>query len=632
MSSPVWHTLDAEAACERLRSGPEGLTTPDAVIRLAETGPNELRAAQQVSAWALLGAQFRNVLIVILLVATALSALLGHEVEAIAITVIVIFAVGLGFVQEYRAEHAIEALRVMAAPIARVLRDGQELAVPARDVVPGDVLVLRAGDRIAADARLLEAVNLEVQEGALTGESLSVAKQAEPLADPTLAIGDRRNMAYAGTAATYGRGLGLVVGTGMATAFGQIADMLASVEVGRTPLQDNLDRLGRLLARAAVVIVLVIVAVGVLRGQPFIEMLVFGIALAVAVVPEALPAVVTISLALGVQRLAKRGALMRRLAAVETLGSTSVICSDKTGTLTRDEMTARRAFVAGRWLDISGAGYAPVGAFTSEGEAVDLASHALAAPLRHVLRAGALASDAVVSHDARDDTWTITGDPTEAALVVAAAKAGMHKSELEAIWPRVHEIPFTSETRRMTTLHRADDGLVAYAKGAPEVIVPACVAVSMERGDAPLDEATRLSILEAAREMAGDALRVLAVAGKEGASIDGAESDMTFLGLVGLSDPPRPEAKAAARTCEEAGIRVVMITGDHPLTALSVAREIGLPGTSRVVSGVELDGMSDDELGRDVEAHRRLRESVACPQASGRRGAAAEGPRGRDDG
>ena len=598
---PAWHTLTSRAACERLCSGPTGLTTSDAQARLAGVGPNELRAPQRVSAWVLLGAQFSNVLIVILLVATALSALLGHRVEAIAITVIVIFAVALGFVQEYRAEHAIEALRTMAAPVAKVLRDAQETEVPAREVVPGDVLVLRAGDRIAGDARLLEAVNLEVQEGTLTGESLSVGKQVEPIPDPELAIGDRRNMVYAGTAATYGRGLGLVVGTGMATEFGQIAEMLATVEAGRTPLQDNLDRLGRLLARAAVVLVAVIVGLGLLRGQPFIEMLVFGIALAVAVVPEALPAVVTISLALGVQRLVKRGALMRRLAAVETLGSTSVICSDKTGTLTRDEMTARRVFVAGQWLEITGAGYAPVGAFASEGEPIDLTSHPLAPPLRHVLRAGALAGDATISRDERSESWAIKGDPTEAALVVAAAKAGLHKSELESTWPRVHEIPFTSETKRMTTLHRADDGFVAYAKGAPEVIVEACCATSTVDGDTPCDEAARHTILEAAQQMAGDALRVLAIAGKNQASVDDVETGMTFLGLVGLSDPPRPEAKAAIRTCEAAGIRVVMVTGDHPITALSVARELGLPETNRVVSGAELESMSDAEFGLEVE-------------------------------
>jgi Ca2+-transporting ATPase len=593
--------LSASAACEQLRSAPTGLGGADALERLAEIGPNELQAPQSASPWALLWAQLRNVLILILLVAIALSALLGHQVEAIAITVIVLFAVVLGFVQEYRAENAIEALRTLAAPTATVLRDAEETEIPARQVVPGDVLVLRAGDHIAADARLLEAVNLQAQEAALTGESLSVEKHVETLPDPDTAIGDCRNMVFAGTAATYGRGLALVVATGMATEFGRIAGMLATVETGRTPLQDNLDRLGRLLARAAVVIVAIIVALGLLRGQPFVEMLVFGIALAVAVVPEALPAVVTISLALGVQRLVKRGALVRRLAAVETLGSTSVICSDKTGTLTRDEMTARRVFVAGQWLGITGTGYAPAGEYTSDGERIDLATHPLAGPLEHLLSGAALAGDAAIVHDASSDSWAIKGDPTEAALVVAAAKAGLHKAELESRWPRVHEIPFTSETKCMTTFHATTDGTVAYAKGAPEVIVAACLSVQALDGEVPLDEAARRTILGAAQEMAGDSLRVLAVAGRAHATSHDVGREMTFLGLLGMSDPPRPEAKAAIRTCEDAGIRVVMITGDHPVTAQAVARELGLLETGRVVTGAELETMSDTELGREIE-------------------------------
>ena len=345
---PAWHVLATEQVFAHLNADPAGLTSAEAARRLAEYGPNELRAAGRVSPWAVLLSQFKNVLIIILLVATALSAVLGHGVEAIAIAVIVLFAVLLGFVQEYRAERAIEALRRMAALTATVLRDGEEVEIPARDLVPGDVILLRAGDVVPADARLVEAVNLQIEEAALTGESVPVEKHTAPLANGQLALGDRKNLVYSGTVATYGRGRAVVIATGMNTEFGKITGMLQTVETGKTPLQENLDRMGKTLAKAALVIVALIVALGLLRGQPFIEMLIFGIALAVAVVPEALPAVVTISLALGVQRMVKRNALVRRLPVVETLGSTSVICSDKTGTLTRDEMTVRKIFVAGR--------------------------------------------------------------------------------------------------------------------------------------------------------------------------------------------------------------------------------------------------------------------------------------------
>ena len=355
--------MSPEAAFGRLASRPKGLTPAEAEAVLDRVGPNELQAAAGVSAWEILGAQFKNVLIVILLIATLLSAVLGHGTEAIAISAIVLLAVILGFVQEYRAERATDALRRMAAPTATVLRNGEECEVPARQIVPGDIILLRAGDRVPADARIVESVNLQIEEAALTGESMPVEKHAGALEDPGLALGDRRNMAFAGTAATYGRGRAVVTSTGMDTEFGGIAKMLQGVETGRTPLQENLDRVGRSLAKATFVVVGIIVALGLLRGQPLLEMFIFGIALAVAVVPEALPAVVTISLAIGVQRMVKRNALVRRMRAVETLGSTSVICSDKTGTLTKDEMTVRQIMAGGQLVDISGTGYDPRGAF-----------------------------------------------------------------------------------------------------------------------------------------------------------------------------------------------------------------------------------------------------------------------------
>jgi Ca2+-transporting ATPase len=603
-SIPAWHTESSDRLLARLQTRHSGLAADEACRRLATVGPNELVAARRTSPWTLLAAQFRNVLIIILLVATALSALLGHVVEAIAITVIVLFAVILGFVQEFRAERAIEALRRMTAPLATVVRDGKDAEVPSREVVPGDILLLRAGNRVPADARLLEAINLKVQEGALTGESQAVDKHTRALDDPELPLGDRCNVVYAGTVAIYGRGRAVVVATGMQTEFGRIANMLQDVETGRTPLQVNLDKLGHALARAALVVVALIVALGLFRGQPFVEMLIFGVALAVAVVPEALPAVVTISLALGVQRLVKRNALMRRLAAVETLGSTSVICTDKTGTLTRDEMTVRRLYVAGTFVEVAGAGYEPLGGFAVDGEAVAVAAgtgHPLSEPLGQMLRAGALASDAQLLHDAALDTWSVKGDPTEGALVVAAAKAGWTKQRLDSQQPRVHEVPFSAEAKRMTTLHETGDGLVAYAKGAPEVILQSCIVEQTESGAVALDDAARARILDAAKQMAASGLRVLAVATREQATRDDADTGMTLLGLVGMFDPPRPEARDAIATCERAGIRVVMITGDHPLTAEAVARELGILKDGRIMTGAELEALDEAAFEREVE-------------------------------
>jgi len=592
-----WHALTAAQVCEFLASTPAGLTQAEAGCRLAACGPNQLAAARRVSPWALLLEQFKNVLVIILVIAAALSAFLGHGVEAVAIAVIVAFAALLGFAQEYRAERAIEALRLMAAPTATVVRDGEEIEIPARDLVPGDLVLLRAGDKIPADLRLLEAVNLRIEEAALTGESSAIEKCVDPILSPELALGDRRNLAFAGTAASYGRGRGVVVATGMQTEFGKIAGMLQTIEIGRTPLQENLDRVGSMLARAAVVGVAVIVALGLLRGEGFLEMLVFGIALAVAVVPEALPAVVTISLAIGVQRMVKRHALMRRLPAVETLGSTSVILSDKTGTLTKDEMTVRRCFAAGELFEVSGAGYQPEGVFSRQG--VELAP---TAALTRLFQAAILASDAHVALDEATGRWSVKGDPTEGALIVAAGKAGLDKGELNARFPRIDEIPFTSETKRMTTLHAAPAGSVAYAKGAPEIILDSCARCFIGGEEAELDQPGRELILEASRRMADDALRVLAVACREGATRENAEEGMTFLGLVGMIDPPRPEVRDAIRICGEAGIRPVMITGDHPLTAQAVARELGLLKGGRTVTGAELEAMDDAELDREVES------------------------------
>ncbi len=603
-SSPPHAEATPENACHAyavddvfalLGSAPQGLSSDEARKRLAQYGPNALQAARRVSPWEILFEQFKNVLIVILLIATVISFFLGHGVESIVIAIIVLFAVLLGFIQEYRAERAIEALQQMAAPTAAVLRDGREVRIPARDLVPGDVILLHTGDRVPADARLIEAINLQIEEAALTGESVPVEKHVHPLGRDNLPLGDRRNMVYAGTSVTYGRGRALVVATGMRTEFGKIAQMLQTVETVRTPLQQNLDRIGVVLARAAFVVVALIVALGLLRGQPIIDMLIFGIALAVAVVPEALPAVVTISLAIGVQKMAKRHALIRRLPAVETLGSTSVICSDKTGTLTKDEMTVRQVFTAGQRFAVSGAGYVPEGQFLLDDHPVSPPE-----PLALTLKAAVLASDArLIRKD--DGSWDIKGDPTEGAFLVAAAKAGLWKETLDPENPRIHEIPFSSETKRMTTLHRGADGVTAYAKGAPEVILEGCETVITADGIRLLDDALREQIMQQAQAMASQAMRVLGIAFKPGATPDDAETGMTFLGLVGMIDPPRSEAKDAIATCIEAGIRPVMITGDHPLTAKAIARELGLLDGGRVVTGAELEAMPDEQLKREVE-------------------------------
>jgi P-type Ca2+ transporter type 2C len=593
---PHWYELSCEDVLLILKSTPAGLTGAEASRRLAEHGPNEVQSANRISPLSIFFQQFKNVLITILLVATTLSAFLGHEIEAIAIAVIVLFAVVLGFVQEYRSERAIEALRQMAAPSAMALRNGVEVETSASELVPGDVILLRTGNKIPADIRLIEAVNLQIEESALTGESVSVEKHTTPLDTEGLAIADRKNMGYAGTSVTYGRGRAVVVATGMNTEFGKIARMIQTIETSKTPLQADLDRVGRMLARIAFSIVTVIIIFGLLRGQPFIEMLIFGIALAVAVVLEALPAVVTISLALGVRRMVKRNALVRRLLAVEALGSTSVICSDKTGTLTKDEMTARKIYSAGKIVQVSGEGYEPRGEFSIDGRTLEPGK-----ALKQLFQAAALASDSELVFNEPERRWHIKGDPTEGALIVAAAKCGLKKNDLDLRYQRVKEIPFTSERKRMTTLHKTPEELVAYSKGAPEIILESCARQLTADGEAVLDADWRGLILETALQMATEALRVLAVASKPGAGLPDAEKDMVFLGLIGMIDPPRPEAIVAIRICESACVKPVMITGDHPLTAKAVALELGMLKSGRVVTGMELDAMSVVDFERQVE-------------------------------
>jgi Ca2+-transporting ATPase len=606
--SAAWHALSSADVRSRLDVPAQGLTAAEARRRLALHGPNQLQAAARVSPWMLLAAQFKNVLILILLGATVVSAAVGHGLEAAVIALIVLFAILLGFVQEFRAERAIEALRALAAPTATVVRDGRAVSLAAAELVPGDLLQIKAGDRVPADARVVESVNLRVEEAALTGESAPVEKQTQPLVDAT-PLAERTNLLFAGTSVAYGRGLAVAVATGMQTEFGQIAGMLEAVEAGETPLQHNLDKVGRRLAQACFAVVALIVVMGLLRQQPVLDMLVFGIALAVAVVPEALPAVVTISLAIGVQRMVKRNALVRRLPAVETLGSTTVICSDKTGTLTKDEMTVRRVAAGGASWEVGGAGYEPRGEFRREGRA-----EPPPAVVQRLLGAAALACDAVLRQDSGDDggppRWTIQGDPTEGALVVAAAKAGIDLEQLQQQYPRVDEIPFSSETKRMVTLHRGPGGRLASVKGAPEVVVPLCASRLTPAGTAePLAPEVRREVLEAADALARQALRVLAIASRETDDRGEGQEQLTLLGLVGMIDPPREEAAQAVAACRVAGIRPVMITGDHPATARAIAAELGILHGGSLATGAELEAWSDPEYVRrapDIDVYARV--------------------------
>ncbi len=581
-----------------------GLDDDEAARRLSEFGPNELPTDGRTQTWRILLSQFSNALVLILFVAIGLSVAVGHAMEAAVIGVIVAFSVALGFIQEFRAEKALDALRRLASPEATVVRGGRERDIPSREVVPGDLITLGVGDVVPADGRVVQGSNLQIDEAALTGESSPTGKSTDQLPDEAVSVGDRRNMVFASTAVTYGRGRAIVVATGADTEVGKIGTLLRSVETSETPLEANLRRVGRMLAWGAGAVVLLVTGLGFLQGRSLVEMLIFGIALGVAVVPEALPAVVTISLALGARRMVKRNALIRRLPTVETLGSVTVIASDKTGTLTTAEMTVREIHVAGESIGVSGAGYDPNGAFLRAGAEV-----APGEALLDLLECGALSTDAQLVEEGDARRWKVRGDPTEGAMVVAAAKAGRWKPALETRFPRTAEIPFSSERKRMTTLHDGPEGRLAISKGAAEVVLASCVAVRTSTGEAPLDDTARENILSTAQAMSGRALRVLAVARKRGTQPTQAEDGMTFLGLVGMIDPPRPEAKGAIQTCFQAGIRPLMITGDHPLTARAIAGELGLLRGGGVVSGLEVERMDDAELDRrldDIDIYARV--------------------------
>jgi len=596
-----------------------GLSEAEARARLERHGRNELTAEAPVPAWRKFLAQFRDVLVILLLVATAISVGLwlyerdtGLPYEAMAILAVVLLNAIMGYIQQSRAEHAVAALRQMSAAHASVVRDGMRRRIPAAEVVPGDVMLVEEGDTIPADARLIRESALQTAEAALTGESLPVAKDTLPIPDE-VALGDRHNMVFSGTAATYGHGRAVAVATGMRTEMGRIAGMLREALVETTPLQRELARVGRVLAIIVLVIAIVMIAtillVGDVRGMSAVfDVLILGVALAVAAVPEGLPAVVTAVLSLGVQRMARRNAIVRHLAAVETLGSADVIASDKTGTLTKNEMTVRAVVTAGGRVSFEGTGYEPRGQVRRAGGG-DIEG-ALRVELVRSLAAADRANNAVLQE--RGGRWTVQGDPTEGALIVAARKAGLEDDALGARFVRVAEVPFSSERKLMSTIHtdaRAEERLLAFTKGAPDVLLARCSREMVGEAIRPLTAERRREILATNDALAGEALRTLGVAfrslPKDGFQRDEVderiEQDLVFLGLIGMIDPPRQEAREAVARAKGAGVRPLMITGDHPKTAAVIAAELGIATDSRAVTGAELERMPDADLAQTVQ-------------------------------
>ncbi len=616
---PDAYRLTAGQALSALASDPRhGLSETQANHRLERIGPNRLKAERPVPAWRKFLAQFADVLVLLLIAAAAISAVLwileggaALPYEALAISAIVLLNAVMGYVQQARAEKAVLALRRMTAPQATVIRDRERRRIPAHQLVPGDIILVEEGDTIPADARLIETTSLQAAEAALTGESVPVSKTTEPVAAGA-ALGDRRNMVFSGTAAAYGRGLAVVTATGMASEMGRIAGMLESAEEENTPLQDELDRVGRTLAKIVVAIAAVMIGTILLVGDvqgfsALFDVLILGVALAVAAVPEGLPAIVTAVLSIGVQRMAKRKAIIRRLAAVETLGSADVIASDKTGTLTRNEMTVRRIVTASGCVHLTGTGYAPEGEMRTEPDGGVEA--ALRSEVSRALAAADRANNAVLQR--HGGGWAVQGDPTEGALIVAARKAGLAEKALGARFERVGEIPFSSERKLMSTIHADAErqaALRTFTKGAPDVLLARCSHELVGEEVRPLTGQRRADILSSNEALAGEALRTLGVAfrslpareGRSDPSDGDVEHDLVFLGLIGMMDPPREEARQAVARARAAGIRPVMITGDHPRTAAVIAAELGIADDGRAITGAELESMPDAVLDRTV--------------------------------
>ena len=589
-----WHQKDVKSVMADVASSPQGLSSEESLRRLKQYGPNALQEKKKKTPLMMLGDQFKDFMILVLIAAAVIAGVIGDLTDTIAIVVIVVLNAVIGFIQEYRAEAAMAALKKMAAATATVVRNGAPATINGADIVPGDVVLLEAGKIVPADMRCIESIQMRVEEAALTGESVPVEKHTSPLTDETLPLGDRKNMLYKGTFVTYGRGTGIVVATGMDTELGKIASMLQEEEEVKTPLQKRLASFGRKLSIAVLAICVFVFAVGLMRGAPPLLMLLTAISLAVAAIPEALPAVITISLALGAKKLVKQNALIRKLPAVETLGSVTYICSDKTGTLTKNKMTVEKLYCDGALFP------------TSEPALPGNKGHLLMVAL-------ALNNDAQTGTDG-----TVLGDPTEIALYDIARKYGFDRRELEKKYPRVAEIPFDSDRKCMSTVHTWDDGFVSFTKGALEGLLDTSVAMITSDGLQPV----RTDAIQVIHEqMAADGLRVLGVAMRKWDALPDdmspghVETGLTLVGLTGMMDPPREEAGEAVSMCKSAGIKPVMITGDHPGTALAIARRIGIidDGLNAAITGRELAALTLEEFEKEVE-HIRVYARVAPEQ------------------
>jgi Ca2+-transporting ATPase len=606
-----WYDLPEEEVLQALNSDWSGLDGSEVKRRLEEYGPNVLTEEERTTPVRIFLGQFNNFLILILIAAVVVSAAIGEVFDAGVIMVIVVACAVLGFIQEYRSERAIQALKKMAAPTAKVIRDGKEEEVPASEIIPGDIILLATGDRVPADARIIEVANLTTDEASLTGESVPIRKTTGPIHQKELAVGDRTNMVFSATVVTYGRGKGVVTATGMRTEFGRIAGMIQEVEEKKTPLEERLDHIGKWLGILCLAVVAVVFLLEIfMRGADLLEMFIWSVSLAVAAVPEALPAVVTGSLAIGVQRMARSNAIVRRLPAVETLGCTTVICSDKTGTLTKNEMTVRKVYVHGEIIEVTGVGFEPQGDFIRDGDSADPKG---LRDLEHLLKAMVLCNDSKLVRENGD--WSIQGDPTEGALLVVGQKSGIDADQLKEACPRIGEIPFESERKRMTVICRGEgEEIIAWVKGAPEAILYRSTHIVRDGRVEALSEEEKTAILGVNEGFASEALRVLGGAyrplhePKDEYTVESVEKDLIFLGLMGMIDPPREEVKDAMASCTAAGIRPIMITGDHKLTAMAVARELGQldsasaeEGRTVALSGLELDRLSDEEFESIVE-------------------------------
>lgn len=591
-----------------LRTNEGGLSHREATHRLERYGLNQLATEKSRSIGSIFLGQFRDFMVLVLLGATSVSALLGEYSDALTIITIVILNALLGCIQEYRAEKSLAALVQLAAPEARVIREGQVLRLPASHLVPGDIIRVEAGDRVPADARIIETVSLEAEESILTGESVPVGKRPDKIEKTCSSLGDINNILFMGTVITRGRGQAVVIGTGMETEVGQIAAMLQNVDQGQTPLQERMAKLGRILVLACLGICVAMAVVGVLQGQSLYTMLMAGISLAVAAIPEGLPAVITVSLALGVQRMIRRKAIVRKLQAIETLGCATIICSDKTGTLTQNQMTVRRVFLGGSWIEVTGEGYEPRGEVKGDFSKSDLELLAKAGALCNNahLQSGPSKGKGFLSRPLAP-FWEITGDPTEGALIVFAAKAGVWQERLHQAYPRLYELPFDSDRKRMSVVceDSTNGDRKLFTKGAPDLILSRSMG-ALHRGKVlPLTKAQQGRILNANEIMARQGLRVLAVAYKSlprGVVEIGEEEEngLVFIGLVGMSDPPRPGVQKAIELAGQAGIEVAVVTGDYLGTAEAVARELKLP-VKGVLTGQEIDQISEEELAERVK-------------------------------